>query len=69
MDALLGPLAPFMILGSVAWVAIAIGIGLLAERRGASGLVWFALSVFTTPIVALLLLLAVTPQGGHAGRM
>jgi hypothetical protein len=69
MDALLGPLAPFIIFGSVAWGAIAIGIGLLAERRGSSGLIWFALSVFTTPIIALLLLLAVTPRGGQSGRL
>jgi ABC-type proline/glycine betaine transport system permease subunit len=68
MDALLGPLVPFIVLGSVAWVGIAIGIGLLAERRGSSGLIWFALSIFTTPILALLLLLVVTPQGGQSGR-
>jgi ABC-type proline/glycine betaine transport system permease subunit len=68
MDALLGPLAPLIVLGSVAWVGIGIGIGLLAERRGSSGLIWFALSVFTTPILALLLLLVVTPQGGESGR-
>ena len=68
MDELLGPFAPFIVVGSVAWVGIAIGIGLLAERRGSSGLIWFALSVFTTPILALLLLLAVTPQGGQSGR-
>jgi hypothetical protein len=82
MDALLGPLAPFIVFGGVAWVGIAIGIGLLAERRGSSGLVWFALAVVTTPILAPLLLilaplllilaplllLAVAQRGGESGR-
>lgn len=68
MDGLLAPLAPFIVAGSLVWVGVAIGIGLLAEKRGSSGLLWFALSIFTTPVVALLLLLIVTPQGGRSGR-
>jgi hypothetical protein len=62
------PLAAFFVIGSVLWVGIAIAVGLLAERRGSSGLIWFAISVFFSPILALLLLLAVTPQGGQSGR-
>ncbi len=61
-------LAPFVILGSLLWVGLAIGIGLLAEKRGSSGPLWFALAVFTSPVVALLLLLILTPQGGTSGR-
>jgi membrane protein DedA with SNARE-associated domain len=68
MDAQFAVFAPFIIIGGVAWVALAVAIGLLAERRGSSGLIWFALSVVTTPIVALLLLLAVTPQNGPSDR-
>ncbi len=68
MDGMLAPLAPLIVVGSLLWVGLAVGIGLLAERRGSSGLLWFALAVFTTPIVALLLLLIVTPQGGRSGR-
>ena len=50
------------------WVGMAVAVGLLGERRGSSGLLWFALSIFTTPVVALILLLILTPRGGMTPR-
>ncbi len=50
------------------WVGIAVAVGLLGERRGSSGLLWFALAIFASPIVALILLLIVTQPGGGRGR-
>ena len=50
------------------WVGAAVAVGLLGERRGSSGLLWFALAIFTTPVVALILLLILTPRGGMTPR-
>lgn len=58
----------FFLVGSIAWVGLAIAVGLAAERRGYSGLIWFVLSIATTPIVAMILLLAITPRGGPMAR-
>jgi hypothetical protein len=65
---LLGTLGPLFILLSVLYVGLAVAVGLYAERRGSSGLLWFALAVFASPLIALILLLIVTPQGGRPGR-
>ena len=64
---LLEPLAPFIVVGSLLHGSVAVAIGLAAERRGSSGLLWFALSVFVTPVLALILLLILTPRAGRAG--
>jgi hypothetical protein len=61
---LLGPLAPIIIASSILWVGAGVGIGMLAERRGASGLSWFALAIFATPVLALILLMILTPRDG-----
>ena len=57
----------FLVTG-LAWVGIAVAVGLLGERRGSSALLWFALAIFASPIVALILLLIVTQPGGGRGR-
>lgn len=61
-------IAPVVIGGGVLWVGLAIGIGLVAERRGGNGLLWFALAVFLSPLIALILLLIITPRGGPTLR-
>jgi hypothetical protein len=60
---ILSPL--LVIIPSLLWVAFAVWIGLTAERRGYSGLLWFGLAIFTTPIVALVLLALITPRQGQ----
>jgi hypothetical protein len=65
---LLESLAPVIVIGSIVWVGLAVAIGLLAERRGWRGLPWFALAVFTTPVVAMILMLLLTPNERPGGR-
>jgi hypothetical protein len=60
---LIESLAPFIVFGSIFDVAVAIVIGLIAERRGETGLLWFALAIFGTPTLALILLAILTPRG------
>jgi hypothetical protein len=60
---LIESLAPFIVFGSIFYVAVAIVIGLIAERRGETGLLWFALAIFGTPTLALILLAILTPRG------
>jgi hypothetical protein len=44
-------------------VSVAVVVGLIAERRGETGLLWFALAIFGTPTLALILLAILTPRG------
>ena len=54
------------VIPSLIWVGFAVWIGSTAERRGYSGLLWFGLAIFTTPVIALVLLALITPrQGPH----
>jgi hypothetical protein len=65
---LMGPLMPIFVASTVLWLCLAVAVGLVAERRGSSGALWFALAVFTSPVVALILLLILTPDGGRGRR-
>jgi hypothetical protein len=70
---LMGPLMPIFVASTfvastVLWLSLAVAVGLVAERRGSSGALWFTLAVFTSPVVALILLLILTPDGGVGPR-
>jgi hypothetical protein len=56
-------LAPFIVFGGLFYVGVAVAIGLIAERRGETGVLWFALAIFGTPTLALILLAILTPRG------
>jgi hypothetical protein len=60
-------LLPFAIVTAVLWVGLAMLVGWGAERRGASGALWFAIALVTTPLIGALLLLAVTGARGPRG--
>lgn len=45
----------------VFWVIISIIVGVAANSRGRNGVGWFLVSVFLSPILALLFLLAFPP--------
>lgn len=43
------------------WLALSIAVGVGATRRGRIGVVWFLISIVTSPLLALLLLLVFPP--------
>jgi hypothetical protein len=51
-----------LLLGAIAWPCLAVLVGWVADRRGQNGLGWFVLAVLTSPLVAGLLLVLVTPR-------
>jgi phosphoglycerol transferase MdoB-like AlkP superfamily enzyme len=58
---------PFVVVAGLLWFGLAMVVGWGAERRGANGALWFAIAVVTTPLIAALLLLAVTEARGPRG--
>lgn len=48
---------------AAAWIGCIFLVGWVADQRGQSGLGWFLLALLTSPIVAGLLLVLLTPRG------
>ena len=46
-----------------AWFGLTVWVGLTADRRGYSGLLWYGLGVLLSPIVSLALLALITKRG------
>ncbi len=61
-------LLPLFLVSSLLWIGLAMLVGVLAMRRGSSGALRFLLALFTSPIVAVILLLILTPNDGRGGR-
>lgn len=59
-----GPFVLLLMLGVVFWFVILLPAG-MADRRGRSQLVWVLISIFGSPILAILLLWALgnAPEG------
>ena len=49
-----------VLVGFTAYLVLVFLIGWVAQQRGQNGALWFLLAVFTSPIVAGLLLLIIT---------
>ena len=48
------------------WLAFAVVVGVLASSRGRFGFGWFLLSAMFTPIIPLILVLALPPAGPNS---
>ncbi len=55
-----GTFAIFALVSVIAYLLLVFLIGWVAQQRGQSGPLWFLLALFTSPIVAGLLLLIIT---------
>ena len=56
------PFAMFLVVGvpMLLWAVAAVVVGWVAGRRGQNALLWFLIAIVATPLLAGLLLLAVT---------
>jgi len=54
------PLALIFITITVLWVVLAFAVAFAAERRGMTPVLWFGIAVFISPLIAAILLLAVS---------
>jgi|KBSMisStandDraft_5_1062788.scaffolds.fasta_scaffold679338_2 hypothetical protein len=54
------PLALIFIVITALWVVLAFAVAFAAERRGMTPVLWFGIAVFVSPLIAAVLLLAVS---------
>ncbi len=56
-------------MGTIAlvWIVLAVCVGIAATSRGRSGAGWFVLACILSPVIALLLLIAMQPRNGVSG--
>ena len=54
------PVAIIGIVLTALWVVLAFAVGFAAERRGMTPVLWFGIAVFLSPLLAGVLLLAVS---------
>jgi hypothetical protein len=54
------PLATVFIVVTALWVVLAFAVAFAAERHGMTPVLWFGIAEFTSPLIAAVLLLAVS---------